>query len=355
MAKAVEMKEDKNQSHNQIVNVIVHSLNRVEGGFALDERKEVLQVGETVQRLTDQLAKTYAEKAGKSHGRFEADAENYPVSKFLQAYFIDKSVDFVSTTLQMAETLRRSAQGTASTGGHVFFAHFIKVPDNAELLIVAILNDELGAALSKTKDVVDSMHLDIKGFRLAGRVNLTSWAAGNDNYLSFIKGKGQDKVSEFFKLFLGCNNSVAAVAETQKLRKALELFTDAQGFNEEQKEEFLRNSFNICSKYVKEDTPFELETFANAAWPDAPQVLIDAFEEYDLNISDGFVPDKRSLNGLVKFTGGTKFWRITFDRTALNNREIEFNAENETITIKKIPGDLLGRLKAEVRQDDEED
>lgn len=308
---------------NEIINVIVHSLNKVEGGFVIDDRKEILDVGNTVQRLIDQLAKIYAAKTGKSHGRFEDDVDNYPVSKFLEAYYIEGSSDFVTTTLQMAESLKKSAQGTASTGGHVFFAHFKRTADQSHYFIVAILNDELGAALNKSKEVVDALHLDIKGFRLAGRVNLSSWADKSDKYLSFIKGRGQDKVSEFFKLFLGCNNSVAAVLETQKLGTALEAFAQSQEMTEEQREDFLRNAYTVCKRYADKDTPFELESFANELWPDNPEELSSSFENSGLDISDGFIPDKRSLRSLVKFTGGTTNWRIIFDRAALSNDEIE--------------------------------
>jgi nucleoid-associated protein len=340
---------------NEIVNVIVHTVNKGDGGFVVDDRKEVLEVGETVQRLIDQLAKIYAAKTGKSHGRFEEDAENYPVSKFLEDYFQKGSSDFVSTTLNMAKSLRKSVQGTASTWGHVFFAHFTRVTDKTDFFIVAILNDELGAALNKSKEVVDALHLDIKGFRLAGRVNLSSWAEGADKYLSFIKGRGQDKVSDFFKLFLGCNNSVAAVLETQKLGKALEEFVQSKEMSENQREEFLRSAYSICKRYADKDLPFEVKAFANELWPESPEDLSDIFEGSGLDISDGFIPDKRSLRSLVKFTGGSKNWQITFDRAALSNGEIEFDKESEALVIKKLPNELLARLRMEVSQDGEED
>lgn len=340
---------------NEIVNVIVHSLNKTDGGFVIDDRKQVLEVGDTIQRLIDQLAKIYAAKTGKSHGRFEADVDNYPVSKFLDSYYNVGDSDFVATTLQMAEALKKTARGTASTGGHVFFAHFKRAADQSHYFIVAILNDELGAALNKSKEVVDALHLDIKGFRLAGRVNLTSWSGGGDKYLSFIKGRGQDKVSEFFKLFLGCNNSIAAVLETQKLGTVLELFTVSQGMEEEQREEFLQSAYTVCKRYADKDVPFEVDAFANEVWPANPGELSSSFEESGLDISDGFIPDKRSLSSLVKFSGATKTWRLTFDRAALSNDEIEFNIEDETLVIKKLPEELIARLRVEVSQDGKED
>ncbi|MDS9739210.1 hypothetical protein RMG20_31655, partial [Pseudomonas aeruginosa] len=53
------IEDESVEIENEIVNVIVHSLNRTKGGFVIDDRKEVLEIGKTVQRLIDQLSKIY--------------------------------------------------------------------------------------------------------------------------------------------------------------------------------------------------------------------------------------------------------------------------------------------------------
>ncbi|MFJ3369782.1 nucleoid-associated protein [Pseudomonas sp. NPDC086251] len=341
---------------NKIHKVIVHTVVKKDGKFELDPRDKTLEVGKTVQRLIDQLAHLYATKAGKEHGRFEADEENYPVSKFLREYYNSPARDLLDASLNMSGTLIREAQRTASPGGHVFFAHFTRITpsDNDDYFIVAILNDELGTAL-KDKEVVDATHLDIKGFRLAGRINLTKWQAKSETYLSFLKGKGQDKISGFFKAFLGCNNSVAAAAETKNLTQVLEQFAESKEMPDEVKSEFLRKAYTICKGYADTDRPFELEPFSNELWPEAPEELISAISDSDANISDGFVPDKRSLNRLVKFSGKSKHWRLDFDRLALESKEIQFDKDNGTLTITQLPAELLERMMKEHRDDEEDE
>src|SRR3546814_4093830 len=89
----------------------------------------------------------------------------------------------------MMETLRSQAQArSASTGGHVLFAHFRR--EGHDYLLVAIITDKLSAALTSQRDVRDVRHLDLDGFCFAGRINLTAWAIGDERYISFLKGKG---------------------------------------------------------------------------------------------------------------------------------------------------------------------
>jgi nucleoid-associated protein len=334
---------------NDILNVVIHDLNRGESGFEIDPGDSALIVTHTMQRLVDQLSLLYGKRTGKSHGRFEADIVNFPVQVHLRDYYINNSVNFYDATLNMMRVLRSCAQGTASTGGHIFIAHIQR--DSRDYMLVAMLNDELGAAITGDKDVEDSVYLDVKGFRLAGRVDLSQWAVGGDKYLSFLKGKGQDRVSDYFKQFLGCDSTIAAIIETQNLIAALESFAASSEMDEVTKDDFLRSAYTICKRYADNDIPFEVEVFSNELWPHAPEVLAESLVEADLNISDGFVPDKRPLKKLVKFFGKTPNWKIEFDRKAISHGQIVFDAGAGTLTISDLPSDLLSRLTEEYEED----
>jgi nucleoid-associated protein len=344
---------DGSEPKNEIFNVVIHDLNRTPAGFEIDKGDSALIVTPTMQRLVDQLSILYGKRTGKSHGRFEADKVNYPVQVFLDGYYIVKTKGFYETTLEMMKTLKQHAQGTASTGGHVFIAHIHR--ENRDYMLVVMLNDELGAAITGKKDVEDSVHLDVKGFRLAGRVELTQWSKGGDKYISFLKGKGQERVSDYFKTFLGCDNTVAALTETQNLISALEEFTSSKSMDDAARDDFLRSAYTICKRYADQDTPFEIAAFANEIWPQAPEELADSLAEAETKISDGFVPDKRPLRTLVKFFGKMPFWKIEFDRKAINQGQILFDPATETLTIRDLPPELLSRLQDEYEEDGAQD
>jgi len=346
----------QHNAESDIHNVIVHTIKKVSGQFEVDPRESTIPVGTTIQRVIDTLASLYAARAGKSHGKFENNLELYPFSKHLDDY-LSATVSFVKATKDMTATLVREMRQTASPGGHVFYAHFTRSSSDGKVdyFISAILNDELGAALSQSKDVVDNLHLDIKGFRLAGRVNLTSRNAGTEKYVSFIKGRGQDKVSDFFKSFIGCNNSIAAAVETGNLRTVLEEFALSKKMTDVEKSEFFRKAYVICKSYSDDDLPFETEAFSNELWPGNPQELSAAISTSGSNISDGFIPHKGSLNQFIKFSAKSKHWKLDFDRVALTSGEIHYDLKKGEITIKNLPLDLIERLRGESPEGDDDD
>ena len=148
---------------------------------------------------------------------------------------------------------------------------------------------------------------------------MTNWQAGGERYLSFIKGRGQDKVSDYFKAFLGCDNSVAAATETNTLLNGLEYFSSQQSMDDVAKDAFLNRAFDICNRLANEDEPLDIQIFSNELWPNAPEELVEVLSNPDLQ---------------------------------LNKRLIIFNEEDETLTITNLPEDLKDRLHKEYQQDD---
>src|SRR3546814_9324755 len=94
--------------------------------------------------------------------------------------------------------------------------------EGQEYLLVAISTDKQSVELTSQRDVRDVRHLDLDGFRFAGRINLTAWAIGDERYISFLKGKGD--VSEYFRHFLGCDSVVQDRVDTSNLVAALKEF-----------------------------------------------------------------------------------------------------------------------------------
>lgn len=304
-----------------------------------------LPLNATTRRVIDSLDDLYNRRASKSHGKFSDNHDNYPTSKHLREYILAGEKGFGDLTTKMMATLQQQASHKgAATGGHVLFAHFER--GGRQFLLVAIVTDRLGAALTENYDFEDVEHLDMDGFRFAGRINIDGWTAGEERYIGFLKGKGA--VSEYFKEFLGCDTTIQDRQDTTDLVSALKSFAESQGMTGAGKDEFLARAKTICERSSKAGEHLEFEPFANELMPKSPQTLLDALAHPDLKLNDGFVPDRRALSPLVKFKARTALWSIEFERDALREGKVRFDAVENTLTLTELPPELAGQLKHEI-------
>ena len=335
-------------SQNTIINVAVHDLNKVENLFQIVLGKSDLKVTAPVQRVVDQLHSLYGRRTSKSHGRFAADEDNYPTQKHLRSYVESDEQPFDVLTEALMKTLQMHAQAkAAATGGHVFFAHFER--DQRHYLLVAIVNDTLGAALTKQHDVQDVTHLDVDGFRFAGRINITAWANSEDRYIGFLKGKGN--VAEYFQSFLGCDDAVQEKADTKNLVDALKSFADKQGYEPEARTTFLAKAKEICERSASKKEEISFDALTNELTPDDPEALRDFLADPDLMLNDRFIPNRAILNSLVRFKAKTSHWSVEFDREAIRDREVVYDPEHGTLTLRNLPDELKDKLRSEVEDD----
>lgn len=328
----------------KISNVAIHHLRKKNDIYEVIAGNSALDPSATVQRLVDELHKLYGRRASKAYGKFSDDAVNYPTSTNVRLYLEGKT-DFENLTIALMTTLQKQAQAkVSSAGGHVFFAHFSS--EGSQYLLVAIVTDKLGAMLTKDDDLQDVTHLDVDGFRFAGRVNLTGWANKEERYIGFLKGKGA--VSDYFKEFLGCDTTVHARAETSSLVDALKAFADQQNLTGEKREMFMQKAKNICDRDSQEKKPISFSALSNELYPDEPELLAEHLSSPDLSLNDGFVVDRRALRGLVTFRKRTQNWSVEFERSALVAGKVRYNPKENSIILLDVPDDMRAELNEEI-------
>lgn len=335
-----------------ITDVVIHKLNKEshQRTASLELRPTVLPVNTVVQRLIDHLYKQYADKPGKGFGRFETDDNEYPVQKYLKQHVESSTISFLELSNQLMRHLEtRAKTESLATGGYVLIAKTTSGSSN--YILVAIVTEVVGTAITEGLEVVESVHLDMNQLRVAGRVDMTSWLSGADRYISFLKGRTD--VAGYFKLFLGCNDVHLAAEESLKLLKGLESFATEQALDISKKEALFNTAHSYLVNLAKENQPVSLEALSNHLWPLEPQTLQIALANQDLSLSDGFVPDRRVLKRLVKFEAKSQYWKLSFDRKALTTRAIEFNQSTGTLTLKNLPEVLRNELLEELEDDDQ--
>ncbi|WP_428969903.1 nucleoid-associated protein [Sphingomonas sp. Xoc002] len=328
---------------NEIVALAIHDLERRAGAYTTKLAKKELPVSPTAQRVVEGLYDLYNRKASKSHGKF-TEAEGYPTQGQIRDYVASDQPDFLALTSRMMETLRRqAATKSASAGGHVFFAQFKR--EARDYLLVAIITDKLSATLTANLDMEDVQHLDLDGFRFAGRINLTGWAAGEERYISFLKGKGD--VSDYFKEFLGCDSAVQDRKDTADLVSALKDFVVDRKMGDAEGTEFLARAKAICERAGRSREELEFEALANELMPKEPQALVDHLSDGERRLNDRFVPNLQALRALVRFKAKTKQWSVEFEREALNGGVVRFDPKVNSLTLLDVPAELVAQLKSE--------
>lgn len=321
-----------------IKHIIYHILNKeVQGMPQIIPSPNEIPTTETHVNFLTKLTESYASRAGKGFGQFDSDEDSYPMPRIVREYLVNQ--DFYAATERMMNTLSTKIQEQPlATGGKVFIVHFAE--NQNDYLLIAILSEKM--AFSTTDwQLVEEEVLALEYLKFAGRINLTAWQAGKQRYISFLKGQGD--IAQYFKLFLGCNDVLIAQQETKKLVERLEEFANEQELDVEQKTEFFERAQEHLHEISNNEEPFSAETFANRVWSENPQELKDKLADAENGVADGFIPDKRSIKKLSTFTGKTRHWRLSFDRTAVLSGDIELNSGK--IIINNPPESLFGAFE----------
>lgn len=332
-----------------INSVVIHKLIKERHGKASVITKPTLpEITPNVEELVNDISKLYAERTGKGYGRFDKDETNFPASRILRDAFKSKTKSFLEASHELMTVLAAKAgQAPLATGGYVLMA---QITNEAKVswFIVAIITNIKGSAINdESFEVESSVHIDLQNLRVAGRVNLTDWLKEEKDvrYIGFLKQ--QKDVSDYFKLFLGCDELIASSEETKKLVAVLKEFAKNSGLEPDKQEDFLKAAHDFCSNCQDKDQPLILESLTNAIWPDDPKTLQKALTAGDVQISDGFVPDGRSLKTLVKIKAKTPYWTVELDRRALTSGQAKYDPKKHTLTLTNLPDALEAELRGE--------
>lgn len=64
-------------------------------------------------------------------------------------------------------------------------------------------------------------------------------------------------------------------------------------------------------------------------------------------LNDLFIPNRAVLNTLVRFKGRTDHWTLEFDRRAIEDGDVRYDPEKQTLTVSNLPEELKDRLRGE--------
>jgi nucleoid-associated protein len=265
--------------------------------------------------------------------------------------FVENKLSFADGSRQLLHVLAAKANDAPlSTGGYVLMAQLTNAAQS--WFIVAMIKNVPSSAIDdETLEIIKTVHVDLPNLRVAGRVNLTDWQAGDPQvrYVGFLKQRGD--VAEYFKNFLGCDELLQNREETRKLVSTLKTFAHAQNLKPDEVDTFLRAAHNYCFDCNKNSEPLSLEALCNVAWPQNPTVLQESLAGAALQIADAFVPDRTAIRSLVRIKASTAYWSLDLKREALQAGVAHYNPTQGTLTLSDLPAHLKQELELETKED----
>ncbi|HFH3239197.1 TPA: nucleoid-associated protein YejK [Pseudomonas aeruginosa] len=327
-----------------IKHAIVHLIEKKPDGTpaVLHARDAELGDSQAIENLLADLNESYNAK-NKAWGFFQGESGAYPFSGWLGEY-LEGGRDFVSFSREAVEHLQLMEESNLSTGGHVLFAHYQQ--GMTDYLAIALLHHSEGVAVNESLEVTPSRHLDFGQLYLAARINISEWRNNKQSmqYISFIKGKGGKKTSDYFRDLIGCQEGIDSPGETRTLLKAFSDFVESEGMAEQQAREKTETLVDYATSQARIGEPMTLDALSELMDDQQPRAFYDYIRNKDYGLSPEIPADKRTLNQFRRFTGRAEGLSISFEAHLLGSR-IEYDEERDTLRISSLPTQLRDQLK----------
>jgi len=234
-------------------------------------------------------------------------------------------------------------QASKATGGYMVFVRYTLF--GSDFMLITMLNNTAGIAIDDGFGINSINYLDITKLHLAARIDLSLWqdAPESGRYISMIRGKESNKLSDYFRLFIGSDETINSKHETSELLSAVSHFCDDNLQDEEQKSEFKKKSADYCLEQADKGQNVVLKDFSGYVADGAVEDFMNYInsEEYELN--NEISPNKTVIRRFNKISGRNQQVSITINEDALGDTVI-YDSDKETLTFSDLPASLKTQL-----------
>lgn len=330
------------QQHT-ISELIIHRLDKApERPASVELRANACRVDDAAIRMIERLCSLYADRTSKGFGRFEEDEATYPMPELVREYVRERSLDLAAASQRMMETLQACAdEAELESGGFMVIARILE--GEVDTLWFALVGQALGSTVSAALEVVDCPHVDFSTLHAAGRIDLSGWARGDERYIGFLKGRGD---AAWFRRFLGCSDVVVALKETKRLVQALNDFVETEKLEAPQRDALFERAHVYLDELGEAGEPLALDEIAREVWPEQAERLDAALQQQAVPLADGFVPARRALKPLVRFSASSEQWKLEFERSSLRSGAVHYDRASDTLVLSGLP-DYLKKMLTE--------
>jgi nucleoid-associated protein len=299
-----------------------------------------LELNDQVYELVDKVRKLYNQRSSKAYGGFSEH------SRFRQEVrrFLEDDCTFLDFTRSAMEELKgRISSAPAATGGYMFFARYEQ--EDEEFFLVVMLKRTGGISFNENLEVLQVHHLDLDTLHLAARVNVSQWEqfAERNRYISFVKGRANADVRDYFKLFLGVEEFSESAENTLVLINVVRDYCVQRHFDLQAANAARERVHEYGVAKIRDNSPIQLEDVSRLVNPEAPDDFMAFANAPERSVVGEFHLNRAVFRRLRRYYGKDKYVSISFEG-ALYGERVLYDAETDTLRIHPPPESLKRQL-----------
>lgn len=329
-----------------ISSIVVHRIYRHSPGdaFALQLASAAFPINGKLEELAYELKTQFIRKGGKSYGRFSDETGEFPLPGWLRDYRAER-LSFLSFSHQAMRQFQQSLENAES----LLDAYLIFVEEKLEVgdtLSIYMAEHQSGLYLDGELALGESLFLDTSGFTLASKIQLNDWEnEDSTTYLTLMRARGDKDIAEAFSDFIAFTDKQDIKQETAIFLQVVDDFSTTL---DETAAKLTRSKVvDYCleqNKAGKSVTIADLSTnLAEEVKSYEPERFARFVETTKPEIKPEFIPHAGQIRSYVRISGRNDSLSMSFASDCLG-REIEYDPEQDTLTIRNLPPALKARL-----------
>jgi len=331
-----------------ITHVIAHHLQHdADHPTKLSLRQDELTVGEQQDALLNKLKSSFLARLSRKHGSFSSEGESASLLAQELEGFLEGNRSFTQLTMTVMEQFKDGLnESPIELDAHFLF--FIEQSgDEHHLFHLFVVNQSESLAINDNLEVAPCFFIDTGPSLFGIKVDLAEWKV-RKNYvpLSLIPPRGNLLFAEIFEKTIGFSDGIDKEEDTLAFLEGIESY--AQQLPDEKVNDYRAQVVDYCTEREGRDEPVNISGLSKSLDDIDAAMFVREVTGRNPQRDEDVMIDRRSLRRYVKFSGREKDLAISFSSYQLNNR-INYDADNDTLSIKGIPkalrNQLLGHIK----------
>lgn len=333
-----------------LTHIVAHRVRRASPSAPceIQLRQQPFELNGVVEEAFREMKQAYVKRLGKQFGRFSEDIGQFPMASWLTEYLEDK-ISFSRLAEYFGGHIKSVCErGEFALEGFVFTA-LEKLEAGTSLYLFWVHQNQANA-LDGDLNFDRVTLLDTGNVAWAARVNLDEWLQGNSqHYLGVIGWRGEKEISDALLDVLGFTDKVDARADTELFLEAVESYVGS--LPETEVVATRAKVVEYCLEQDKQGKAVELNELSREVNHNAEAAFREHVTRHNPQLKKEFIADRTQVKNYVRISGRDEMISMSFASGCLGE-SVVYDADNDCLTIRKIPSALKSRLMRHLKTSD---